>query len=90
MRSRFSKAYAGVIKNVGMPYNIQDIFDMEGYFSFKVTPLEANICLLGERKQGELDEVVANRHDWLNQCFFEVGKWEPHMVDADKVTWLHI
>lgn len=52
--SRFSKAYVGVVKTPGMTYNLQDIFDMEGYFSIKVTPLGANLCLLEDREDSGL------------------------------------
>lgn len=43
---RFQKAYAGVVETIGMTYNLQEYFNMEGYFAVKVTPLGDNLCLL--------------------------------------------
>lgn len=43
---RFKKAFIGVVSNPGMSYNIQQLFNKEGYFYLKATPLGANFCLL--------------------------------------------
>lgn len=45
---RYRKAFMGVVVNPGMTYNIQMIFEIEGYFSIKATSLGANLCLLEE------------------------------------------
>lgn len=45
---RFDRAFTGKVKFIGSTYNIQNLFHVEGYFSVKVTPLMANLCLLEE------------------------------------------
>lgn len=42
--SRFSKAFVEEVLKAGMTYKIQDVFDLEGYFGVKVTPLGARLC----------------------------------------------
>lgn len=37
--SSFNKAFIGVVEEVGMSYNIQEAFNMEGFFRVKATPL---------------------------------------------------
>lgn len=55
---RFQKAYAGVVETTGMAYNLQEYFNMEGYFAVKVTPLGDNLCLLEKCDEGELKALV--------------------------------
>lgn len=43
---KFKKAYVGVMENLCMTYNIQDIFNIGGYFEIKVTLLGEILCLL--------------------------------------------
>lgn len=54
----FRKAYMGVVINPDMSYNIQTSFKIEGYFSIKVTPLGANLCLLEESDPDELRNLI--------------------------------
>lgn len=63
--SRFSTIYVGVVKNVGMTYKIEDIFDREGYYGIKFTPLGANLCLLEGREVRELEDLVSTSASWL-------------------------
>lgn len=49
-----------------MNYNIQEIFSMEGYFTVKVTPFGENLCLLEERGECVLEELV----EPVSDCFF--------------------
>lgn len=39
------KAYVGFVINPSMTYNIRMSFELEGYFTIKVTPLGSNIFL---------------------------------------------
>ncbi|XP_058739184.1 uncharacterized protein LOC131611080 [Vicia villosa] len=86
--ARFEKSFIGVVENPGMTYNMQEYFNMEGYFSVKVTPIGANKCLLEEREEGELEFLVREAKDWLSQWFKEIRKWSPEEVDNERVTWL--
>lgn len=47
---RFNKVYAGVVENVGLSYSIQEIFNNEGYFFVRVSPLGANLRGKGRRR----------------------------------------
>lgn len=46
---RFSKMYIGVEENPGTTYNIQETFNVKGYFAVKVTPQGVKLCLLEDR-----------------------------------------
>lgn len=85
---RFRQTHVGFVENLRMSYNIQKVFDTEGYFSIKVTPLGVNVCLMEERELTELDILVAEARNWLSQWFMEIRKWSPEVVDSERVTWL--
>lgn len=55
---RVLKAYVGFIKNSEMSYNMQNFFNMEGYFFIQVTPLGANLCLIEDRVEGEMQVLM--------------------------------
>lgn len=59
---------------------------MEGYFGIKVTPLGVRLCVLEDRGEGELDDLISNGASWLDKWFMEVKKWEPGVVDDECVT----
>lgn len=40
------QAFIGLVENLGMTYNVQEAFNMEGYFLIKLALLEENLCLL--------------------------------------------
>lgn len=82
---RFNKAFVGKVEKVGLTYNIQDVFDMEGYFGVKVTPLGAKLCLLEDHGDGDLDDLIASGASWLDKWFVEVKRWEPGVVDNERV-----
>lgn len=65
-----------------MNYNIQEIFSMEGYFAVKVTPFGEILCLLEERGECVLEELVEPVSDWLFQWFKEVRRWLFEIIDA--------
>ncbi|CAK8570608.1 unnamed protein product [Lathyrus sativus] len=65
----FKKLYVMVLENVGMSYDVQESFHTEGYFTIKVTPLGANLCLLEEMEEGELKIIMDEAQDWLAQWF---------------------
>ncbi|KAI5411675.1 hypothetical protein KIW84_056664 [Lathyrus oleraceus] len=87
---RFNNAFMGEVENVGMTYNIQYLFQKEGFFCIKVTPLGGNLRLLEGRKEGAFENLVTNGASWLQKWFKEVRKWELEMVDGERVTWLQI
>lgn len=55
---RFKKTFVGFMINPGMACNIQTSFEIEGYFSIKVTPIGANICFLEESEHMEIRDIV--------------------------------
>lgn len=56
--SRFQKAYVGVVENPGLTYSMKDILHGEGYFLIKVTPLGANLCMLEDLEEGEMEALL--------------------------------
>lgn len=67
--ARFKKAFVGVIMNPGMLYNIQTCFKVEGYFSIKVTPSGANLCLLEDVEEGAISDLIKEGRSWWSQWF---------------------
>ncbi|XP_058758209.1 uncharacterized protein LOC131631431 [Vicia villosa] len=88
--TKFQKAFVGVVENSGTMYNLQEYFNMEGYFGVKVTPLGANLCLLEEDVEGELKALIDDASEWINQWFTEIRPWKPQDVDNERLTWLRI
>lgn len=72
MLIRFRKAFVGKVVEVDMSYNIQDIFDMEGFFNIITTPLGANLCLLEGRIKGVVEELLGSDSQWLVKWFSNV------------------
>ncbi|CAL5214380.1 unnamed protein product [Lathyrus oleraceus] len=62
---RFEKTFIEKVLVMGATYNMQRTFQYEGYFSLKVTPLGANLYLLEENEEGELEALVEGVKDWL-------------------------
>ncbi|XP_058727198.1 uncharacterized protein LOC131598634 [Vicia villosa] len=88
--NQFQKAFVGVVENPGATYNIQEYFNMEGYFGVKVTPMGANLCLLEESEEGELSALIEEASDWIKQWFLEIRPWRPEDVDNERLTWLRV
>lgn len=74
--NRLKKAFVGVVHQSGMSYNIQNSFELEGYFSIKVTPLGANLCLLEEVEDGEISNLIREGKSWWSQWFSEIRVWK--------------
>lgn len=53
-----------MIENPEMSYNIQTSFEVEGYFSIKVTPLGANLCLLEDLEEGAIKDLIKEGRSW--------------------------
>lgn len=83
---RFRKTYIGFVEKSIMSYNMQEIFNIEGYFAIQVTPLGTNICLLKDRVEGELHTLMVDGKNWLTQWFSEVHPWKPKYVNDARVT----
>lgn len=62
---KLHKAFVDVVVNLGSTYNIQNIFQTEGYFAVKVTPLGDNVCLLQGQEDGDIEALVKEGVDWL-------------------------
>lgn len=64
-----------------MSYNIQEAFNVEGYFSIKVSHLGANLCFLVELEVVEMEYIINEVSEWLGQWFKEVRKWNRDVVN---------
>lgn len=85
---RFKKAFVAWQKNLRMTYNIQQAFQLEGYFTIKVTSLGANLCLIEEEEEGEIQALINKDKDWIRKQFKEIIPCSSHDVDNDRLTWL--
>ncbi|CAI8618038.1 unnamed protein product [Vicia faba] len=56
--NRLRNAFVGVVLESGMTYNVQNSFEIEGYFSIKVMPLGASLCLLEEVEEGAIIDLI--------------------------------
>ncbi|PNY01681.1 hypothetical protein L195_g024982 [Trifolium pratense] len=84
------KALVGTVVQPGMSYNIQEEFHMQGYFGIKITPLGANMVLMEEQEEGELQALQDDAKDWLAQWFCLIKPWEPGCVDNERVMWVRV
>lgn len=82
--SWFRKAFVGFVENPGISYNMQEIFNVNGYFSILVTPLWGNICLLEDKVYGELKDLLINGKQW----FKEARPWKPTDVGDERISWI--
>lgn len=90
LRAKLSKAYVGVMINLGSSYNIQEIFFSEGYFAIKVTPMGANMCLLEESEEGEIHDLICDAESWWKQWFCVIRPWRENDIDKERVSWIRL
>lgn len=62
---RFKKAFVGVLEKAGSTYNIQEAFNIEGFFGNKITPLGANLCLMEEETKRALKSLIEEEKEWI-------------------------
>lgn len=55
---RFSKAYIGEVLDSGTTYSMEERFYAEGFFTIKVVPLGANLCILEDVKENFLEQTM--------------------------------
>ncbi|GAU49604.1 hypothetical protein TSUD_407690 [Trifolium subterraneum] len=87
------KSYANAVQSViqaGMMYNIQEEFQRQGYFGIKITPLVANLTLLEEQEEGEVQALLKDARSWLEQWFKEIRPWTKKEVDNSRLVWLRV
>ncbi|KAI5386961.1 hypothetical protein KIW84_073199 [Lathyrus oleraceus] len=83
---RFNKAFIWVVEHARNSYNIHESFNLEGYFSAKVTPLGENLFLLEDKEEGELAKLMELGASLLMQWFEEIRRWEPSDVDQERIV----
>lgn len=79
-----------MVEHARNSYNIHESFNLEGYFSTKVTLLGENLFLLEDKEEGELAKLMELGASLLMQWFEEIKRWEPSDVDQERVTWFRI
>ncbi|XP_058750274.1 uncharacterized protein LOC131623292 [Vicia villosa] len=88
VKAVLEKAFVGVVSNPGNSYNIQDQFFQEGYFQIKITPLGANLCLLEEEEEGDIEVLIKEAESWWKQWFVKIRPWNVLDVDTERTTWI--
>lgn len=68
----FKKVLVGFVINLGISYNIQDIFNKEGYILIQVTSIGAKLCLIKDKVQGAMKALLEEVGYWLHKSFTEV------------------
>ncbi|XP_058774299.1 uncharacterized protein LOC131648567 [Vicia villosa] len=87
---RWKKAYIGEVLFSGESYNIQMHMEMEGFFSIKVHPMGANLCLLEEMEEGIIKELLDEGKWWWKQWFKNIRPWHTNDVDSERVMWVRL
>lgn len=89
-RVRWSKAHIGEVLYPGESYNLQTYFEIEGFFSVKIIPLGANICVLEEMEEGVILDLMSEGNTWWKQWFHSIKSWHKGVVDTKRVTWIRV
>ncbi|XP_058739160.1 uncharacterized protein LOC131611050 [Vicia villosa] len=87
---RWKKTYIGEVLYPGESYNIQTHMEMEGFFSIKVHPLGANLCVLEEMEEGIIKELLEEGIWWWKQWFKNIRPWQTNDVDSERVMWVRL
>lgn len=62
---QFEKVCVGVVEKPIMTFNMQEAFHSEGYFGITATPLGANLVLLEEQVEGEIEVLMEEAKEWI-------------------------
>lgn len=84
----FSKMYVGVVRNPRSAHMVQEWFNMQGFFSIKVTLLGANLVLMEEIEEGIISALISDAHEWLYEKFEDIRGWGPMELDNERVVWV--
>ncbi|XP_058777091.1 uncharacterized protein LOC131651443 [Vicia villosa] len=90
LRGRMEKAYVGKVCIPGSAYTIQTHMELDGVYAIKVTPLGGNCCLLEEREEGFIEDLIGEGETWWKSWFSEVKKWEADTIDKGRDAWFRI
>ncbi|XP_058765713.1 uncharacterized protein LOC131639233 [Vicia villosa] len=90
LKNKWKKAFIGEVLFPGEAYNIQTHLEIEGFFSIKVHPLGANLCLLEEMEEGIIKELIEEGKWWWQQWFKSLKPWQENDVDMERVMWIRI
>ncbi|XP_058775318.1 uncharacterized protein LOC131649579 [Vicia villosa] len=88
IRNRWKKAYIGEVLFSGESYNIQNHLEVEGFFSIKVHPLGANLCLLEEMDEGVIQELILEQGSLWKRWFKMIRPWQESDIDSERVVWI--
>lgn len=87
-KSRFEKAYLGVVEILCNTYKMQELLNVKGYFDLKVTMLGSKLCLLEERALKMLEDIIDRDRVWLSNWFNEIRPCKPCDMDFERLTCL--
>ncbi|XP_058763296.1 uncharacterized protein LOC131636700 [Vicia villosa] len=90
LKRRWKKAYVGEVLFPGESYNIQTHLEIEGFFSIKVFPLGANLCILEEMEEGLIKELIEEGKWWWQQWFKNIKPWQEKDIDEARVVWIRV
>ncbi|XP_058784074.1 uncharacterized protein LOC131658840 [Vicia villosa] len=89
LKNRWKKAYVGEVLFPGESYNIQTHLEIEGFFSVKVFPMGANLCILEEMEEGFIKELLEGKW-WWQQWFKSIKPWHEKVIDEARVVWIRV
>lgn len=67
---------------------MQSHFEIEGFYSVKVTPLGAHLCLLEELDEDFIKGLTGEGEVWWKRWFVDIGRWKDTKVDNNKAMWV--
>ncbi|XP_058783227.1 uncharacterized protein LOC131657893 [Vicia villosa] len=54
----------------------------------KITPLGANLCLLEEEEEGDIEALIKEAESWWKQWFDSIRPWNELDVDSERRMWI--
>lgn len=87
---KYERAATGIVKVTGTSYGLKKIFHDEGVFTIRVTPLGANMCLLEDFMEGDLNSFIEKRREWWSQWFASIRPWKHTDADPVRTIWLKV
>lgn len=84
--NKFKKMYVAKVRYAGSAHMVQEWFNLQGFFSIKVTPLGANLVLLEEVEEGIIPALVSDAKEWIDEHFDDIRGWCPSELDKERVV----
>lgn len=82
------ESLVGVVRDVAILNNIQDMFILEGMNYVRVRYLGDCMVLLTGEEGANVREIWNQASDWLDEHFSSISPWKPEMVPSKRMIWV--